>query len=185
MSLEKVVEEIRTRGRAVAEEIAASAALERERMLDEVREEAARLEEERKTEVRERISRQKLRESARAELEARRIGLQAQKEVLDDVLRQTKAHLKERPADRLLLEALVARHPDDTAEGTVHTTSREASLLKGLVGADVVGDLDAIGGFVVESPDETQRVDLTFETILEDLWQEVVKEIADLLWRQE
>lgn len=185
MSLEKVVEEILERGRAASEEIAASTKAERDRLLADVREKAKAAEEDRTADARERANRERLREVARAELDGRRMGLQAQKDVLDEVLVKAKAHLQERPADRLLLEALLARHPEEVADGILHCSPRDAPILKTLVPGEVRDDLETIGGILIESLDGKRRVDLTYETALEDLWPDIVKEIATLLWRKE
>lgn len=42
------------------------------------------------------------------------------------------------------------------------------------------GVLDGAGGIVVESKDGTQRLDLRYETLLGDLWRDVLREEASL-----
>lgn len=47
---------------------------------------------------------------------------------------------------------------------------------------EVRDELDCIGGFVIESEDGSRRIDLTYDTFLEDLWEDTVKEVANVLW---
>ncbi len=119
---------------------------------------------------------------ARAELEARKTALQAQKEVLDEVFARAGDRLQDLGADKALLVALVQRHQQEVAEGVIRTNARDAAILRRLVKTEVQDDLDCIGGFVIESRDGRRRIDLTYETFLGDLWEDVIKEVADLLW---
>ncbi len=184
MSLDEVVEEILDRGKREADAILASADEERKRMLSEAKAKGEELNQEKEKQATLEASRRNQRETARAELEARRIALQAQKEVLDDILSRASEHLRQRESDRALLVALVQRHQKALSEGVVRTNERDAVVLRRLVKTEVRDDLDCIGGFVIESLDGRRRIDLTYETFLEDLWEDVIKEVADLLWRE-
>ncbi len=44
------------------------------------------------------------------------------------------------------------------------------------------GTIECSGGIVVESDDGMRRVDLRFETLLQDIWEDSVREIAEILW---
>ncbi len=182
MSLDKVVEEILDRGKREADEILASADQERERMLSEVRKRAEELTRDRERQAEADATRQRQRETARAELEARKTALRAQKEVLDEVFRRASEVVEGRGADKELLVALVQRHQAEIADGVVRSNKRDAEVLRRLVKAEVHADLDCVGGFVIESSDDSRRIDLTYETFLADLWEDVIKEVADHLW---
>lgn len=182
MSLDRLVEEILERGRREAQEILDSTKAERERMLSEVRERGEELINQREEQARDQAQRERQMEIARAELEAKKIVLQAQKEVLDQVLERARERLRGLDSEALL-RALVDRHRDDVASGVVHCNKRDALLLRRMVDGEVVDDLDCIGGLVIESSDGTSRTDLRFETILNDLWEDVVKEVAEQLWK--
>lgn len=182
MSLDKVVEEILDRGKREADEILASADRERERMLSEVREHGEELIRQRESQAEIEAARRRQRETARAELEARKTALKAQKEVLDEVFRRASDILDGKSADKPLLVALVQRHQEEIADGVVRSNKRDAEVLRRLVKTEVHEDLDCIGGFVIESRDGSRRNDLTYETFLADLWEDVIKEVADHLW---
>ena len=42
--------------------------------------------------------------------------------------------------------------------------------------------MDCLGGVVIESADGTSRLDLTYDSILDDVWDDVVREVARTLW---
>jgi V/A-type H+-transporting ATPase subunit E len=184
MSLDKVVEEILELGRREVQEILDSARQERERMLSEVRTRGEEVLKKREAEAQEQASRERIMETARAELEARKIALQAQKEVLDEVLERARERLRALGSNEELLKGLVEKNRDEIARGVVLCNKRDLPILRKLVNGEVRGELDCIGGFVIESRDGSRRVDLTYETFLEGLWDDMVKEVADLLWKE-
>src|SRR6266571_992575 len=47
------------------------------------------------------------------------------------------------------------------------------------------GTIECAGGVVIESADGTRRIDLRYESILRDVWDDAVKEVADTLWPPE
>ncbi len=185
MSLDKVIEEILERGEREAKEILDSADLERERALSDVRTRSQELLKEREVQAEDQASRERLREIARAELESKRIGLRAQKEVLDEILSRAKRRLRESASRKDILEALVRAHRKELEDGIVLCNKADASAIKGLVNAEVRDELSGIGGLIIESKDGSRRTNLTYESFLEDLWEDVVKEVAAVLWRED
>lgn len=184
MSLERMIEEIRAQGQREAEQVVDAAQRERERTLSEVQSRGEELLGQRTRQAEDQGAREEVRETARAELEARKALLQAQKEVLDEVRAMTRDRLRELDDRGRLLESLVDRHRDDLEGAAVRSNPQDREILAKLVRADVTGDLAAIGGFVIESQEGDQRIDLTFDTFLDGLWEGVVREVADILWQE-
>lgn len=184
MSLERVVEEIYDRGRREAEEIREAARRDREEMLAEAKEEGEALIEERRQQARDEAERERTRETARAELESRKTVLRAQKEILDRVRERARERLADRSDHEALLRSLVQAHEDDLAKAVVRCNPRDAPVLRKLTKADVRDDLDALGGFVIESESGDLRIDLTYESFLDEAWEENVKALADALWQE-
>jgi V/A-type H+-transporting ATPase subunit E len=183
MSLERMIEEIRQQGQHESEEILKAARQERERMLAEVQEKGEGLRAERSRQAEDQGAREEIREMARAELEARKALLQAQKEILDEVRDAAKSRLREMSDSDRFLEELVEQNRGDLEGALVRCNARDVKTLQRLTGADVRGDLDAIGGFVIESPSGDRRIDLTYDTFLDGLWEEAVRDVADTLWK--
>ncbi|MFQ6013179.1 MAG: V-type ATP synthase subunit E family protein [Thermoplasmata archaeon] len=184
MSLERMIEEIRQQGQREAEEIIEAARQERERMLAEVRARGEELLGERSHQAEDQAAREEVRETARAELEARKALLQAQKEVLDEVREAARARLRKLDSNARLLETLVAQNRGDLEGALIRCHKRDVKTLRRLLGRGVKGDLDIVGGFVIESPDGDRRIDLTYDTFLEGLWEETVREVANILWKE-
>ncbi len=184
MSLERMIEEIRQQGQQESEEILDAARQERERMLSEVRTKGKELRGERLQQAEDQGTREEVREIARAELEARKALLQAQKEVLDEVRDAAADRLRDLDSNDRLLESLVEQSREDL-DGLVRCNPRDVKTLQRLTGIPVQGDLDVIGGFVIEAQAGDRRIDLTYDTFLDGLWEQVVRDVADTLWRED
>ncbi len=183
MSLERMIEEIRQQGQQESEEILDAARQERERMLSEVQTQGKELRSERLRQAEDRGTREEVREIARAELEARKSLLQAQKEVLDEVREAAADRLRDLDSNDRLLEILVEQSREDL-DGLVRCNPRDVKTLQRLTGIPVQGDLDVIGGFVIEAQAGDRRIDLTYDTFLDGLWEQAVRDVADTLWRE-
>ncbi len=183
MSLERMIEEIRQQGQQESEEILDAARQERERMLSEVQTRGKELRSERLRQAEDQGTREEVREIARAELEARKALLQAQKEVLDEVRDAAAGRLRDLDSNDRLLESLVEQSREDL-DGLVRSNPRDVKTLQRLTGLPVQGDLDVIGGFVIEAQAGDRRIDLTYDTFLDGLWEQAVRDVADTLWRE-
>ncbi len=183
MSLERMIEEIRQQGQQESEEILDAARQERERMLSEVQTRGKELRSERLRQAEDQGTREEVREIARAELEARKALLQAQKEVLDEVRDAAAGRLRDLDSNDRLLESLVEQSREDL-DGLVRSNPRDVKTLQRLTGLPVQGDLDVIGGFVIEAEAGDRRIDLTYDTFLDGLWEQAVRDVADTLWRE-
>lgn len=184
MGLETVVETIGRDARAEADEILRAAQSERERVLGDVKasgeKDLSSVEREAR-EVGERIRTQQL---ARAQLESKKIVLQAQKEVLEEVKRAALQRLEELPGNEELLKALIGRHKEEIAQGRVFCTDKDATTVKSLLGKAFGGTIPGTGGLVIESSDGAWRTDLRYYTILQGIWEGSMREIAKVLWSE-
>lgn len=182
MTLETVVQAILEKGRTEAEEILAEARAERERMLSDVREEGRKAREEAEARARQATERRRIQELARAELESRRIVLAAQKDALDEVYRRALARLSGLAEGEAILRALLKANEREWRSGRVYASAKDEAAVRGIVGDRFAGRIEGAGGVVIEASDGTRRVDLRYESILRDVWDDAVKEVADILW---
>jgi len=183
LTLDSVVQAIQAKGKAEVDAILAEAQAERERTLSEVRAESDRALAEAEVRAKEAAERKRVQDLARAELEARKLVLAAQKEDLDEVYRRALerlGNLKENPDFLRML--LKANELEWKSGGRVYSNARDEAVVKGLVGKAYAGHVDATGGLVIESADGSRRVDLRYESILRDVWNDSVREVADILW---
>ncbi len=182
MGLESVIEEILARGQAESEEIRRGAQAERERILQEARAEGAKLLAGREQEARLIAERTRVQDLARAELEGRKIVLTAQKEVLDQVHRRVLDRLASAQDTAPLLRRLLDANVAEWRAGKVYSNARDAPDVRAAVASSFGGTIDCVGGFVIESLDGTRKTDLRFETLVEDIWRDSVREVAGVLW---
>ncbi len=183
MALDTVIQAIQAKGKAEVDEILAQARAERERTLSEVRAEAQNSLADAEERAKQAAERKRVQELARAELEARKTVLAAQKDTLDEVYQHALARLASLKENPEFLRALLkANESEWKAGGKVYSNARDEAVVKGLVGRSYAGHIDASGGLVIESADGTRRVDLRYESILRDVWNDSVREVAEVLW---
>ena len=183
MSLETFVQVVLDKGKAEAGEIIAQARVEAERMLSEVRVEGEKTVQEAQGRARQAAERKRVQDLARAELETRKIVLAAQKEALDEVYQRALARLGTLRENKSILEKLLrANESEWRAGGRVYSNARDEPFVKGLAGRAYAGNVDCAGGLVIENADGTRRVDVRYESLLRDVWNDSVREVAEVLW---
>ena len=182
MSLETVVEDIRDEARARAEEIRTDG----ESRAEEIREAAER-------EVERQIDQESEQKLSSAKLEAKQERLEARREGLEDVRDDVEARIADIGGDereqltRTLLEA-AAEEFEDEATVRVHGRDDDEALLESVVddfdGFEVGDPVDCLGGVVVESDGSRVRVNNTFDSVLEEVWEENLREISARLFEE-
>ena len=184
VGLEVVLQGILDQGQREAQAIVEAARKEREQVLGRARAEVAAVVAQREREAKEAVERRRVQDLARAELEAKRTVLNGQKELLDQVNRSALDTLRTLADREALLGALLAGHAADWRAGRVYCNEEDHNAVRRVVGAAYGGTIDCAGGVVIESNDGRRRIDLRFEVILQDVWDDAVKEVAQALWPQ-
>ncbi|WP_455448935.1 V-type ATP synthase subunit E [Natrinema thermotolerans] len=164
-------EEIESAAEADAEEIRADAEAEVDREIDQLREQ--------------RLSSAKL-EAKQKRLEARRDVLGEVREAVEDELATLEGDVRE-DLTRDLLEA-ASEEFDEGNDVNVYGRSDDAELLESIVadydGYEYAGEVDCLGGVVVESDQSRVRVNNTFDSVLEDVWEDNLQGISNRLFEQ-
>ncbi|WP_306053823.1 V-type ATP synthase subunit E [Natronococcus wangiae] len=193
MSLDTVVEDIREEARARAENIRDEGEARAEEIesaaeedADEILENAER-EAERETEQ---LREQRL---SSAKLEAKQKRLEARRDVLGDVREQVEDELAALEGDtreeltRELLEAASTEFDEDD-DVSVYGRADDRELIESILddydGYEYAGEHDCLGGVVVESDQSRVRVNNTFDSVLEDVWEDNLREISNRLFEQ-
>ena len=193
MSLETVVEDIRDEARARAEEIRTDGESHAEEITEAAERDAERIREEAEREVERQIDQESEQKLSSAKLEAKQERLEARREVLEDVRDGVEARIADIGGDereqltRTLLEA-AAEEFEDEATVRVHGRDDDEALLESVVDdfeRFEVGDpVDCLGGVVVESDESRVRVNNTFDSVLEEVWEENLREISTRLFEE-
>ena len=184
MSLEKLVEDILQKGRERAQEIVRKGEAERDEQVALAQSRMAddRVKAEKKVEAR--IALLEQHELSGAELSARKTLLAAQREVLEDLKEQVLSELTHYPPDKKnsLYSKLFAKAKGELGDCYVYSNRTDEPTLRLPAGVERGGTMDCAGGLVFESKDRSVRLDYRFETMLEDVWDDKMKEIFEQLF---
>ncbi|WP_255151025.1 V-type ATP synthase subunit E [Halorarius halobius] len=193
MSLDTVVEDIRDEARARAEEIRADGEARAEEIVAEAEDDAQDIVAEAEREVEQQIEQEREQKLSSAKLEAKQQRLEARRETLQDVRERVEAAVadidgeKREELTRALLDAAATEFED---ADTVHVYGRadDQELLGDIVadydGFEVAGETECLGGVVVEAEASRVRVNNTFDSVLEEVWEENLREISEELFEE-
>ena len=122
----------------------------------------------------------KRQEMARAELESKKIFLQAKKEIIDDVFGQAKksvSGLKEKEIASVI-SSLLKKAGNDIDIGYIYCNPGDAKFFSQFK----VEKAGISGGFIAENREMTVRVDYSFDTLFDSLRESNMEKIAAKLF---
>jgi V/A-type H+-transporting ATPase subunit E len=192
MSLDTVVEDIRDEARAQAEEIRAEADERAEEIVAEAEADAERIREEQQAETQREIDQEREQRLSGAKLEAKQARLEARREVLQKVRTEAEAAIAtledgREELTRALLEDAATEFGDD-ATVQVYGRADDQALLEEILeeydGYEYAGEFDCLGGVVAESEGSRVRVKNTFDSVLDEVWEDNLKSVSDRLFEQ-
>ena len=191
MGLEAVVGDIQEKGKREAEAIRIETQREVERILREAQKEveAVKIEAERK--VQEQIERVIGQDVSAGNLIVKRKLLNTQRELLDRVYQETLAAIGAMPESfhRQVLGKVLEQASREIPTGTIFCNRRDLPVLQDLIAgkpaynAYTVGDpIETEGGIIVESSGGGLKIDLSYRTYLDRVWEGGLKDAADILF---
>lgn len=193
MSLETVVEDIRDEARERREEILAEAESEAEEIVAEAEEDAEEIISEAESEVDAEIEQEREQAISSANLEAKQRRLEARRDALDTVRAEVETAIQEIEGDeraeltRSLLDAAAAEFDDDDTV-RIYCRAEDTELLQELLteydGFELAGERKCLGGIIAESDTSRVRVDNTFDSVLDEVWDAELKTVSDTLFEQ-
>jgi V/A-type H+-transporting ATPase subunit E len=195
MSLDNVVEDIRDEARARAEEIREDGEQRASEIIAEAESDAQDLRESRREDVERQVKQEREQALSSAKLEAKQKRLEARRDVLEDVREEAESELASLSGDRreTLTRSLLddaAEEFDDDDDVAVHGRAADKALLEDILedstydGYSYGDSYDCLGGVVVESTQSRVRVNNTFDSVLEGVWEDNLKEVSARLFDQ-
>jgi V/A-type H+-transporting ATPase subunit E len=193
MSLDTVVEDIRDEARARAEEIREEGQRRAEEITSQAEDDAEEIRQQAEQDVERTIEQEREQELSSAKLTAKQQRLEARRDVLErvrDRVEDAIADIDGEEREQLTRDLLEATTPefDEDASVEVYGAPDDQELLESILeefdGYSYAGEYDCLGGVVVESEQSRVRVNNTFDSILEDVWDENLKAISDRLFEQ-
>lgn len=189
MGLEKVTEEIMGKGLAEQRRILAEGEAEASQIKKAGSQSTKAIMERAMGAAQEMAKRLRVQELSIAHVEVKKVRLNAEKEMLDKVYSDCLGELSRLSPDAAapLLEASMQKIKKElgTQGASVQCNQRESQIVKGLcdrLNLTYSGVIDCAGGVVAESRDGSLRLDLRYETILDDVWTQKIKEISNILF---
>lgn len=182
MGLDQVIGEVRRDGEAKAQATIKAARSEAEALLAAARAQAHAYEATRMEQAERDATALQAQAASRAESEARKVVLSAEAELRDQLRENVLKHFHDLPAKtrEAHLKALVAQAQSLIPAGSVWGAASDATALKSTKGYKHAGSLPIAGGIVVEAEDGRTRLDLSYETLLDGMWRDVLKAEAEL-----
>jgi V/A-type H+-transporting ATPase subunit E len=193
MSLDTVVEDIREQARARAEAIREEANEEADQLIAEAEADAEEIREETLVEADAQIDQEREQKISSAKLEAKQARLEARRDVLQSVRDDVEQAIVDLSGDdrRELTAALLdaaAEEFDDDATVEVYGRADDQELFEDLLdeydGFVYAGEYECLGGLVAESQQSRVRVKNTFDSILDEVWEDNLREISNRLFEQ-
>ena len=193
MSLDRVTEDIREQARARAEEIRSEANESAEEITADAEADAEDIREQKEREVERQIEQEREQRLSSANLEAKQQRLATRRELLQQVRDDVETALldldsatREELTETLLDAA--SEELEDDASVNVYGHADDQALIEDLLssydGYEYAAEYDCLGGVVVESESSRIRINNTFDSLLEDVWQDNLRDISDQLFEQ-
>jgi V/A-type H+-transporting ATPase subunit E len=191
MSLETVVEDIRTEAQERREEILAEAETEAEAIIEEAEADAEATVAQAEAEVEEEIAQERDQAISSANLEAKQRRLEARRDGLATVRSEVESAIADIDGEqraeltRSLLDAAATEFEDDVPV-RVYGRATDEPLLEDILseydGWEYAGERECLGGVIVESDESRVRVDNTFDSVLEEVWEDELKTVSSILF---
>jgi V/A-type H+-transporting ATPase subunit E len=194
MSLDTVVEDIRDEARERAKEIRADAEDRADDIVAEAEADADEIVADAEAEAEREIAQEREQKLSSAKLEAKQMRLEARRDALESVretVEQRIADLEGEERESLTRDLLddAADEFDEDADVRVYGRADDEALISDILddydGYDYAGEYDCLGGVVVESDTSRVRVNNTFDSVLEDVWENNLKEISARLFEEQ
>ena len=181
MALDAVIEDILATSKSKVAQVNTEADQEVARMLDEARKRAAGIKTRKEKEVGQSIEALERRVISSAHLEVKRSELNVNKEKLEQTRDKLFDAIRKLPKDQN--EALIKKmlEPHNLKDMKVFSNKKDEAFVSSLA-PNYGGNLDIIGGAVVESKDGALRYDLTFETLAREVFNNHMKEASKILF---
>jgi len=183
MALDAVITEILDEGRKRAQELLREAEREAQALRADVEKRVAQERERTLGQAKKEAERHRVQELARAEFESKKRVLDAQKALWDELHGKVVEALRALPQDRTqrVLRGLVKKAKAVLPQGVVFARAAD-QWLANESGYKWGGAREMVGGFVVESPNGEVVLDYRFETQLEDMWKDLMREESQALF---
>jgi V/A-type H+/Na+-transporting ATPase subunit E len=191
MGLESIVDDIRDKGRRETDAIRSDTSAQVNLILQAAQKRVEEIKLEAERDVEGQMVKIQEQEISAANLIVKRQVLNAQKELLDQAYQATLASLSALPESfhRDLIRKLLLQAADEIKSGSVSCNKRDTKVVQDLIAQDkglagyCIGDaIEIEGGIVVQNSEGDVKLDLSYRTFLEGMWESGLKDASDILF---
>lgn len=182
MGLDAIVEEIKAKGKNEADRISGETYQEVSKIIADAQASAAKIKAAREEAVRKEIERMRQQELSSANLEVKKAILNARKEILDEVYEAARESISKLPAEKnqKILKSIIEKN--ESGNSKIFSRAKDASTVKKLTKLKSAGEIDCIGGVVIENEDGTEVLDFRYDMILKNVNELSLKQVSDILF---
>lgn len=182
MGLDAIIEEIKAKGRAEADKIGGETSQEVSKIIADAQASAAKIKAAREEAVKKEIDRLKQQEQSSANLEVKKLILNARKEVLDEVYESAKDSISRLPAEKnqLILKSIIEKN--ESGNSKIFSKDKDKTTVKKITKLDFAGEIDCLGGVVIENKDGTEVLDFRYDMILKNVNEHSLKQVSNILF---
>jgi len=182
MALETVLEEIRKKGEEEAKKIREEAEREAEQIIAETKREAENILRKAREEAEKEVERIRKQEISGINLEMKKEELNKKREIVEKVYNKLIERIRslndiEREE---LLKKLLSKY--EGGDYVVYSNKRDEPIVKKLTKMPYAGNIECLGGVVLESKDGSFRINLTFDNFIETVYREKMKDVYEKLF---
>lgn len=124
-------------------------------------------------------------ETASTKLQAKRVELDAKKEVIDkvfDSMNERVQKLDEKTKNKIY-DKMIKRAVYEMDVKYVYVNKNDINLIKSISKDFVVKEAEILGGIIIENKEQNVRIDNTFDSILEETRDDCLKEVSEILFK--
>ncbi len=182
MPLEPIIEEIIRKGHQQVSEISRSAEEEAERIISEAKDESKEILKKAREEAEKEAERLRRQEISGINLEMKKEELLRKREVVEKVyqLLVEKVENLDDSEREELLRRILDKYEDEGY--LVYSNKRDEEIVKKISKLEYAGNIDCIGGVILESKDGEYRINLTFDNLLREVYESKMKEVYEKLF---
>ncbi|MBI2101797.1 hypothetical protein HYT53_04260 [Candidatus Woesearchaeota archaeon] len=180
MGLEAVKEEIIRNAKEQETALIAEARKEANRIVRETEKKIEEIREKSEADTKKMLDTIKRQEIASAELESKKMALEAKKEAIGNVFSEAKKKLEgmDDKKRELCIKHLIEKTKKEIEVANIYCNKRDAKFLKGFN----VQAIDIAGGLIAENKEKTIRVDYSFEILLESIKETELQSASKILF---
>ena len=181
MDLNNVVMEIISEAEKKAKEIGERAKIDRERILSDVNEKLAEKKGQIKKETEEKITQERTKSMAVARLQAKKIEMDGKREALENLYVEFAEKIYTQ-GKKEIMNKLFNSAKGNIDAAKIYVSADDMKIAKDLFKNVSIEEADIVGGIIIENKSKTEKLDLSLETLIENLKKETVADVSKILF---